>query len=310
MQTLEYRHLFGPVPSRRFGRSLGIDLLRHKSCTLDCIFCQLGRTTRQTLIRDHFVPTADVIDEIGRWFDAGGHADYLTLSGSGEPTLHAGFGQVLASLRATSIPSALLTNGTLFDLPEVREAAGLADVVKVSLSAWDQRSFARVNRPHPRLVLTEIIAGLRRFREQYPGRLWLEVFLLAGINDMPDDVAKIAHICRSLRPERIHLNTVVRPPAEAFAAPVPQTELQSLGKLFDPPAEIALAAAAPPSTAFTVNSATVLAMLKRRPCTTEQIQAAFGLHANEIVKLLGDLIRRDQIQADTKRGQTYYRSIH
>ena len=151
MKPNKYRYLFGPVPSRRFGRSLGIDLTPHKTCSLDCVFCQLGRTPKKTLERKVYVSTTDVIDEIDVWMQTDGNADYLTLSGSGEPTLHAEFGRILAHLRNQPIPSVLLTNGTLLNLPEVRDAAALAGVVKVSLSAWDQKSFEWVNRPHPQL---------------------------------------------------------------------------------------------------------------------------------------------------------------
>jgi wyosine [tRNA(Phe)-imidazoG37] synthetase (radical SAM superfamily) len=153
------------VPSRRFGRSLGIDLTPHKTCSLDCVFCQLGRTPEKTLERKTYVPTGDVIDEIDHWLQTDGNADYLTLSGSGEPTLHAEFGRVLAHLRRQPIPSVLLTNGTLLDRPEVREAAALARVVKVSLSAWDQKSFEWVNRPHRQLEFTTLVDGMKAFRK-------------------------------------------------------------------------------------------------------------------------------------------------
>jgi len=126
-----YRHLFGPVPSRRLGRSLGVDLTPFKTCTLDCIFCQLGHTTNKTLDRKEYVPVVAVEAELETWIKEGGKADYITLSGSGEPTLHTRFGEVLQFVRdQTAIPTALLSNGTLFWLPEVREAARHADIVK------------------------------------------------------------------------------------------------------------------------------------------------------------------------------------
>ena len=147
-----YRHVFGPVPSRRFGRSLGVDLTPLKTCSFNCVFCQLGPTPRTTLERREYVPVQSVKNEILRWRDAGGTADYATLSGSGEPTLHSGFGEVLRFLKAELPCSAvLLTNGSLLHLPEVRAAAAEADVAKLSLSAWDDDSFRQINRPHPDL---------------------------------------------------------------------------------------------------------------------------------------------------------------
>jgi wyosine [tRNA(Phe)-imidazoG37] synthetase (radical SAM superfamily) len=306
MKPQNYRYLFGPVPSRRFGRSLGIDLTPHKTCSLDCVFCQLGRTPAKTLERKVYVPTADVIDEIDHWLQTDGNADYLTLSGSGEPTLHAEFGRVLAHLRRQPIPSVLLTNGTLLDRPEVREAAALARVVKVSLSAWNQKSFEWVNRPHRQLEFTALVDGMKAFRKGFDGQLWLEVFLLSGINAMARDVQEIARLSRVLKPDRIHLNTTARPPAEDFAAAVPMARLEELAGLFDPPARIAAAFNGNRSKTIKANEATILAMLKRRPCTIKQIEAAFGLHINEVSKYLGALMEKKQVRADRKNNEVYY----
>ncbi len=301
-----YQYLFGPVPSRRFGRSLGIDLTPHKTCSLDCVFCQLGRTSRKTLERKAYVSTSEVIDEIDHWLRTDGDANYLTLSGSGEPTLHTEFGRVLAFLRNQPIPSALLTNGTLLNLPEVREAAALADVVKVSLSAWDQKSFEWVNRPHARLEFGSLIDGLKAFRSTFNGQLWLEVFLLYGINAMTRDVEEIARLSREFMPDRVHLNTVARPPAEDFAAAVPMEKLEALCGLFDPPAHIAAGFNSQRSRTIEANEATILAMIRRRPCTIEHIEAAFGMHINEVSKYLGALMKKDQIRADRKNQAVYY----
>jgi wyosine [tRNA(Phe)-imidazoG37] synthetase (radical SAM superfamily) len=306
MKPFDYRYLFGPVPSRRFGRSLGIDLTPYKTCSLDCVFCQLGRTTRKTLERKAYVTTADVIAEIDHWLQTDGNADYLTLSGSGEPTLHAEFGRVLAHLRNQPIPSVLLTNGTLLNLPEVRDAAALAGVVKVSLSAWDQKSFEWVNRPHPQLEFGSFFDGLKQFRRGFGGQLWLEVFLLSGINALPGDVEKIAGLSRELKPDLIHLNTAARPPAEDFAVAVPMARLEELAGLFDPPARIAAGFSSQRSKTIEANEETILAMLKRRPCTINQIEAAFGMHINEVSKYLGMLMEKEQIHADRKSQAVYY----
>jgi wyosine [tRNA(Phe)-imidazoG37] synthetase (radical SAM superfamily) len=306
MNSPSYRYLFGPVPSRRFGRSLGIDLTPRKTCSLDCVFCQLGRTTRKTMDRNEYVPTTAVIKEIEIWLKSGVEADYLTLSGSGEPTLHTHFGKVLGFLRELPIPSALLTNGTLFYLPEVREAAGLARVVKVSLSAWDQHSFEWVNRPHRQLDFMRIHGGLRKFREGFDGQLWLEVFLLSGINAMVKDVHKIARLARDLKPDRIHLNTVDRPPAEPFASAVSVAQMERIAGLFEPPARITASATFQRTSKTAGDESSILAMLARRPCTMKQLEAAFGMHLNEVAKILGHLMRCNRIRADLKKADVYY----
>lgn len=306
MDQPDYRYLFGPVPSRRFGRSLGIDLTPHKTCSLDCVFCQLGRTKKKTRTRKIYTPTDEVIKEICSWLEADGEADYLTLSGSGEPTLHAEFGRVLAFLRQQTIPSVLLTNGTLFSDPEVREAAMLARVVKVSLSAWNQQSFEWVNRPHREIKFTSILKGLRQFRRKYDGQLWLEVFLLSGINAMPVDVRKIARLARELNPDRIHLNTIARPPAEDFAAAVAMEQLEKLAGLFDPRAQIAADIPVQRTRKVVADENRILSMLKRRPCTIKQIEAAFGMHINEVSKTLGYLMHDNRIRADLRDRDVYY----
>ena len=309
MKASHYRYLFGPVPSRRFGRSLGIDLTPHKTCSLDCVFCQLGRTPQKTLKRKAYVYTAGVIAEIDHWLRTDGEADYLTLSGSGEPTLHSEFGRVLAHLRGQPIPSALLTNGTLLHLPDVREAAALADVVKVSLSAWNQKSFEWVNRPHRQLAFDSFVEGLKQFRSNFKGQMWLEVFLLSGINAMAGDVEKIARLSKEVRPDRIHLNTIARPPAEDFAAAVPMAKLEELTGLFAPPAMIAAGFSGRGCKTDSADEVRILSMLQRRPCTVEQIKAAFGLHINAVSKTLGHLIQSHRIRADLKNDEIYYLAL-
>jgi wyosine [tRNA(Phe)-imidazoG37] synthetase (radical SAM superfamily) len=302
-----YRHLFGPVPSRRLGRSLGVDLTPFKTCTLDCIFCQLGRTTHKTLDRKEYVPVADVEAELEAWIKEGGKADYITLSGSGEPTLHTRFGEVLQFVRdRTAIPPALLSNGTLFRLPEVREAAKRADIVKLSLSAWDQFSFEHVNLPHPELNFQQIMDGYRAFRAEFRGKLWIEVFLIWGTNSVRRDVEKIAALVAAIGPDEIHLNTAVRPPAEEFALAMPRKEIEGLTGLFRPRAKVIAEFSSDKAADVAANEKTILAMLRRRPCTAQQISEVFGMHLNEVSKYVGKLLRTRQIHADRTGDGAYY----
>lgn len=302
-----HKYLFGPVASRRFGRSLGVDLLPLKTCTLDCVFCQLGRASSSNPNREEYVPTQDVLAELGYWLHYGGQADFITLSGSGEPTLHTRFGEVLEFIKAqTLIRSLLLTNGTLLHMPEVRQAACVANVVKVSLSAWDQVSFERVNRPPAGITFDKLLQGERDFRAAFSGELWMEVFVIAGINSAPRDMDKIARLAGEIGPDRIQLNTVARPPAEEFALAVPREEMQSLSRLFDPPAEVVAEYRAAHKTGRPMDTEAILAMLRRRPCTAEQIAEAFDLQVNEVAKCVGELRKADKIREDRRQRQTYY----
>jgi wyosine [tRNA(Phe)-imidazoG37] synthetase (radical SAM superfamily) len=303
----DYKYLFGPVPSRRFGRSLGVDLTSYKTCSLDCVFCQLGRTTNKTVTREEYIPTDAVIAEITEWLRKDGKADYITLSGSGEPTLHSRFGEMLEFIRKNSeIPAVLLTNGTMLHLPEAREAASYADVVKVSLSAWDQVSYRWVNRPHSRLRFEELVKGQRTFRKQFRGELWMEVFIVAGMNSTPADVGRIAALAEEIEPDRIQLNTVVRPPAEEFAEALSGERLSSLCHLFRPTAEIIAEFSTEKDILVKANKETVLSMLRRRPCTADQIAEGFGMHLNEVSKYIGNLMRTGQIHAERKNMTVYY----
>jgi len=303
----DYRYLFGPVPSRRFGRSLGVDLSPYKTCSLDCVFCQLGKTTEKTLTRREYVPTDEVLAELEEWLKKGGRADYITLSGSGEPTLHSRFGEVLEFICSKStIPAVLLTNGTMLNLPEVRDAASLANVVKVSLSAWDQASYTWMNRPHPQLLFDHLIEGQKAFRRQFKGQLWMEVFLVWGINSTPDDVRKIAAIAKEIGPDRIHLNTAVRPPAEDFVSAISKNRLEELTHLFQPKAEVIAEFRTMHADHIQANQETIFSMLQRRPCTADQIVDIFGMHLNEVSKYLGKLMRTNKIREERKDASVYY----
>lgn len=302
-----YKHLFGPVPSRRLGRSLGVDLTPFKTCPLDCLFCQLGRTTNKTIKRAEYVPTAEVEAELEAWLQEGWKADYITLSGSGEPTLHTRFGEILKFIRErSSIPSALLSNGTLFSLSEVRESAKQADLVKLSLSAWNQASFEHLNRPHADLSFSRMMEGYRAFRDGFKGKFWIEVFLVPGVNSLPNDVEKMAELVEALNPDEVQLNTAVRPPAEDFALAMPQSEMESLAGLFKPVAKVIAEFSTDISAEVMANEDTILAMLKRRPCTAQQIARVFGMHLNEVSKYLGKLSRTGKICTQGREASPYY----
>ena len=302
-----YRYLFGPVPSRRLGRSLGVDLTPFKTCSQDCVFCQLGRTANTTVSRREYVPLKEVLGELGEWLERHGKADHITLSGSGEPTLHSRFGEVLRFVREnSSIEVVLLTNGSLFHLPEVRRGAMQANIVKVSLSAWDQASYGWVNRPHSALNFKRLMEGQKAFRDEFKGEVWIEVFLVAGMNSISSDVAKIAALADLLTPDRIHLNTAVRPPAENFVAPLSRERLATLCNLFSPPAEVIAEYRHKDGSESQANQDAIISMLKRRPCTAEDIAGAFDMHLNEVSKYLGNLSEKGLIHTERTRGSLYY----
>lgn len=311
MNKGHYKYLFGPVPSRRFGRSLGVDLTPYKTCSFDCIFCQLGRTTKKTVERREYVPIKKVIAELDEWLATGEVADYITLSGSGEPTLHSGFGQIIDHIHnKTTVPAVLLTNGSLLGVPAVREQAARADIVKVSFSAFDQSSFEHINRPHPEILFEQFFEGLQLFRRQFTSKLWIEVFLIWGTNTVKEDVKKIAALIQKINPDKIQLNTAVRPPCENYAYPVPGEQMQRLAGLFDPPAEV-IAEFSSDTTAVTkANEEALLDLLMRRPCSLNQLCEIFNLHKNEASKYLGKLERNGLITEKRGDNEIYFYGVH
>ena len=309
-----FRYLFGPVHSRRLGRSLGIDLVLPKTCTESCLFCQVGQTDKLTIDRREFVPFDDVMGEFCAWLQNGGTTDVVTLSGSGEPTLHSRFGDVLAGVRQISdFKTVLLSNGTLFWLPEVRDAAVKAHVVKASLSAWDQASFTLINRPHPDLVFDQVFRGICDLRDAFDGELWLEVMVLAGLNDDSDAIQRIAQLAEKVRPDTIHLNTAVRPPAESCARPVSAEALAGLCAVFGPRASVI---ANPPATTgpgsdLDAESSTnaVLNVLKRRGSRVEDLAQGLSLSPKAVTLAIHVLVQRGLIRTERQNGETYYTGV-
>lgn len=308
METTSRSLVFGPVPSRRLGRSLGVDLIPYKTCSYDCTYCQLGRTTCKTVKRDEYVPTDRVLADLREALETGPAPDYITLSGSGEPTLHSGLEQVIAGIRAVSdVPVAVLTNGSLLWQPEVADAVRMADLVAPSLDAGDEETFQAVNRPHPDMNFPRMVQGLIDFRQRYTGQIWLEVFLLAGITSSPVQVAKIAALAAKIKPDRVQINTIARPPAEPEARGVSLEDLDVLAGLFTGTVEVVAdhpltAASAPGET----GADRVLDLLRRRPCTLDDIASGLGMHRNEVLKYTDRLVRTGEIMLQEVGGRAFY----
>jgi wyosine [tRNA(Phe)-imidazoG37] synthetase (radical SAM superfamily) len=299
-------HIYGPVPSRRLGRSLGIDLVPFKTCTYDCICCQLGRTTNKTVERREWVPLDDVVAELKDKLLL--KPAYVTLSGFGEPTLYSRVDELIDRIRClTDIPVAVLTNGSLLWQPEVRRQLLDAHLVIPSLDAGDESMFRAVNRPHDSIAFQTMFEGLISFREEYRGQYWLEVFLLAGHTAMQREVRDIAACVSRIRPDRVQLNTATRPTAEEYAVMVDHERLAGLAAKFNPEAEvIADYRGAHHTSDFEVSRESILEMLRRRPCSLEDIAEGLGLHRNEVVKYLAELETSGQLVERRSGRRLYY----
>ncbi|MCK4341837.1 MAG: radical SAM protein [Phycisphaerae bacterium] len=302
-------HVFGPVPSRRLGRSLGIDLVPFKTCSYDCIYCQLGRTTNKTIERKEYVPLDEVLEELECRLAAGPEADYVTLSGSGEPTLYSRLAPLIAGIKErTDRPVAVLTNGSLLWDRDVQEALLEADLVIPSLDAGDEATFQWVNRPHAAILFDRMVTGIEEFRQRFSKPLWLEVFLLKGLNAAGIQQERIARWLDRIMPDRVQLNTVTRPPCEAFARPVPLDELTQAARLFGDRAEvIAEYQTVHHGEYYQARREDILNLLMRRPCTLNDLATGLGLHSNEVVKYLDELLREHVLVCEGSGAGAFYR---
>jgi wyosine [tRNA(Phe)-imidazoG37] synthetase (radical SAM superfamily) len=302
------RHVFGPVPSRRLGRSLGVDLVPFKTCSYDCIYCQLGRTTDLTVQRREYVPLEAVLADLKVSLDR--RPDYITLSGSGEPTLYSRLGELIAGIKnLTGTPVAVLTNGSLLSDPQVRRELAGADLLIPSLDAGDPQVFAAVNRPHPSIDFDTMVAGLAAMRREFSGHFWLEVFILDGFTSDSAQVEKLVRRVKEVAPERVQLNTVCRPPAEDFANGVGLERLAELAGRFEPEAEvIADFRGVHQLGEFAAGRQEMLDLLRRRPCTAGGIADGLQMHLNAVAKYLEELVTGGLVDSTRSGGVVYYRA--
>ncbi len=302
-----YTYLFGPVPSRRLGRSLGVDLIPFKTCTMNCTYCQLGETPCEVSERGNYVPMPDVLAELERWKQADGRADHITLAGSGEPTLHSAFGEVLRWVKDhADCPSVLLTNGTLLYLPEVRAAAALADKVKVTLSAWDETSFQQIHRPAEGVTFERLLEGERAFRQEYSGELSIEVFIIEGVNSDLSCIRKIAALIELINPDRIDLNTAVRPPADSGVRAMTPEALEILAREFGPKARVTASFKTLEIQSLEITPETLLGLIQRHPATAIQLARDFNVQVESTVQSLEGLVSEGQLFSEERDGETYY----
>ena len=279
-----------------------------KICSLDCIYCQLGKTLEKTIQRKVYIPAETVLSELKDRLIKGLTADFITISGSGEPTLNSQLGEIIDNIKKiTNIPIAVLTNATLFYLQDVRDDCCRADVLLPSLDAADQQTFQKINRPHPDISIENVISGLCKFRNQFHGQIWLEVFLVDGINTDSQQIDKISDAIKRIRPDKIHLNTPVRPTAEPNVKAPPPEKLHKiatkLGKNCSAVADFSTSRCAD----FIENKEQdLLSMLKRRPCSINDICSALAVTPNEAVKYIAQLQKKNLVHPTEKTGIVFY----
>jgi wyosine [tRNA(Phe)-imidazoG37] synthetase (radical SAM superfamily) len=301
--------IYGPVPSRRLGYSLGVDILSFKTCSMDCLYCQLGSGAKTTVRRKEYVPAAAVLAQIRAALAGSRRIDAVTFSGSGEPGLNSGIGKIIRGLkRTTDIPVVVLTNSSCLVSQKGRQEFLAADIVVPSLDAATPRIFQKINRPHASLKIDKIIDGLVRFRREFAGRIWLEIMLVKGVNDGPVHLKKLKEAVARIRPDKVQLNTVVRPPAERSARPLNRAQLEKIRVFFGENAEIIadFKAGGRQADAGHIRQA-ILAAVRRRPMTVRDMSLSLGRPVEEIRRYADDLVEQGRLDRLRHKKSDYYK---
>ncbi len=306
-----YKYLFGPVPSRRLGMSLGVDLVPRKVCSLDCVYCEVGKTTKLTLERKEYILFNRVIKELSHYFENNPDPDYITFSGSGEPTLNSRIGDVLKFIKQNkpAVPIAILTNGTLLSDPKVREEIKKADVVLPSLDAATTTIFNKINRPVPEIDIKKYIQGLIDFRKEFNGKIWLEIFILPEYNFEETELKKLEQKITKINPDSIQLNTLDRPGTVANLHSATRKDLEELVSLWNFKNIEIISAASQRKNIQSYRSdaeTAILETISRRPCTIEDLMNILGIHISEINKYLDVLEEEKRIETVRQERGVFY----
>jgi wyosine [tRNA(Phe)-imidazoG37] synthetase (radical SAM superfamily) len=301
------RYVYGPVPSRRLGFSLGVDVVPYKTCSLDCIYCQLGRTRLKTVGRKPYTQEDAVRKEIKEALAKKQSIDYITFAGSGEPTLNSDIGALIRETkRITSLPVVVLTNGTLLFREDVRRDLAKADIVMPSLDAASQKVFENVNRPHKSLHIGTIIDGLKKFRGSYKGQIWLEIMLVKDFNNDGAELLLLKKAVSKICPDKIYLNTVVRPPSEIYAKPLSQSEMISVKNFFDQSCEVITEFHRQRVEEANNVEEAIIDMAQRRPLTIEDIANVLGVSTANAEEYVNGLKKSGKLKERQYKEEKYY----
>ena len=305
------KYVFGPVPSRRLGQSLGIDTIPLKTCNWNCVYCQLGRTRPLTNQRKEYFPTQDILDEVHSVLEAHepGEIDWVTFVGSGEPLLHTCMGRMIQGVkRLTKLPVAVITNGSLLYLSDVRKELLSADAVLPTLDAGNPILYRKINRPHPEITFSRLVEGLVNFRKEYQGMLWVEVMLVRELNDSLDALQDIARVLETIQPDAVHINLPTRPPVESWVQPPDQEGLMRALAIFGGIAEVVH----PAEGSFDLSGYehpqdAILAIITRHPMRQDEIERTLSFWtAGQVQQVLVGLEASGRAQIVERLGVKFW----
>lgn len=307
---MRHKYLFGPVPSRRLGVSLGVDLIPHKTCTLDCVYCECGKTTRLTTKREEYINVNAVIEELDAYLDSSPRLDYITFAGSGEPTLNSGLGRVIAYLheKHSKYKTCLLTNGTLFDDPALRAEINPIDLIIPSLDAATEETFQKINRPHNSLSCNRIIEGLTMLRNEYSGEIIMEIFIVPTLNDSIKELAAMKEALKQIRPNRVQLGTLDRPGTEEWVEAASEDSMREISEILDQAELIGSYRPRNKIASFGESKCRkIIQTLRRRPCTAADMEEILGIHQAELQKYINHLLEQNRIEVEYKKRGAFFK---
>ncbi len=301
-------HIFGPVPSRRLGYSLGLDIIPMKSCTQNCVYCQLGLDAPTTETLSDFVDIDEVVAELKNKLKSCDRIDYITLSGSGEPTLHSKLGELIEKIKSIcDIPVAVITNGSLLWNKKVAAALSKADVILPSLDAGDEETFKDINRPNSNISFDKFVQGMIDFSASYNGKIWLEIFLIKNRNTSDEQIEKMISIIDKINPDKIQLNTAVRPTVEEGVEMVSSSELERIAKKIARGAEVIADFSKKNLTSSNADIETnILEMVKRHPCSADDIVATLGIEKAEVESITERLCANGKLVGKKRSNATFF----
>jgi wyosine [tRNA(Phe)-imidazoG37] synthetase (radical SAM superfamily) len=310
--NMSYKYIFGPVLSRRLGLSLGVDVIPKKTCNLNCVYCESGRTSLASAHRASFIPVKDIIAELKDFLKTNPKIDHITFSGAGEPTLYQDLPEIILFIKENypQYKLAMITNSILLAQPEIRQELLSFDVILPSLDAISTAVFNKINRPVNKIEYQKVINGLISFSKDFKGKIWLEVFIIEGINDTESELALLKEYINKIAPDVVQLNTLDRPGTESWVKPASWQKLEEIKKYFTP-LKVEIVARNKTSKHYEASvqniDEQIINTIKRRPCTAQELTTIIGLESDSIEIHIQLLISSGTIEPYNQSGIVFYK---
>jgi len=316
-KELQYSYLFGPVPSRRLGMSLGVDLVPPKTCSMNCVYCESGITTDFTSERKSFFPVSDIIAELDCFLAEKPQLDYITFSGAGEPCLYLGIGQLIEFIKEKypEYKIALLTNSMMLTDPDVFAEVKAVDLIIPSLDAASSDIFMKINRPVSSVDCGKLITALADFKKESDAKFWLEIFVVSGVNTTEKSMDSLAEAVAQIKPDKVQLNTLDRPGVETWVQPASKQEMDVFAKKIAKFAKVEIVGKfrqtipiKSDTEAIVDIEARVIALIQRRPCTYDDILTSLHCDKHHLEKVLDDMLSKEKIIIEHRPRGVFYKN--